>query len=683
MPPPTEGDDRRGARHSERPTPSLPDDEKPTLTDSRHAFASTVVSSPDGPIDDVDAELPHDESFGDRYARGAQLGEGGMGEVWLCKDRRVGRHVAMKVIRPGHGSRSDLRRRFLREVRVQGQLEHPSIVPVYDLGRDPGGAAYFTMKRVRGLTLEQVVEQLRKGDPETAREQTRFKRLAVFSSVCLAVHFAHTRGVVHRDLKPANVMLGDFGEVHVLDWGLAKVTGAPELKRKGDDERDETLDVSVPSSATAVGAIMGTPGYMAPEQVRGEGVGPAADVYALGAILYELIALAPLHSPGGAEQVLAATLAGADVHAAAARAQREVPPEIEAIVVRATALDVADRYESARAMQQDVERFLNGDRDLERRRELAREHAAAAADATEHAVKGTGTTDERSRAMREVSRAVALDPQNEEALETLARLLTETPRELPAEAREDIDAAAREWQRKGGRVAGYAYLSWAFFAPMGVLIGVRNWPLAIFIDALWMASAALAFHMARNPDPKGRMPFVMILLSNLAVAFSAGLFGPFLLTPALAAVNALCFVIGADRMRRTHAITLGIASFLVPLALEQAGIVPHSFVFRGGDLVLLPRVMRFASPVALTAFLVVSHATLLVAAALFLARFKDTLDAVEQRLYMHAWHLRQLAPAGARSTLSSVPPDPLDACTIEDRVRRHKMKWQARRGGPA
>ena len=656
--------------HDERPTPSLSDDAV-TLANAPghpHAFASTVASSPDGHIDDVDADLPHDEGFADRYARRAQLGEGGMGEVWLCKDQRVGRQVAMKVIRPGHGSRSDLRRRFLREVRVQGQLEHPSIVPVYDLGRDPTGAAYFTMKRVRGLTLEEVIAKLRADDEETTREQTRFKRLAVFSSVCLAVHFAHTRGVVHRDLKPANVMLGDFGEVHVLDWGLAKVTGAPELVRE-----DDALDLNESTPATAAGAVLGTPGYMAPEQVHGNGVGPAADIYALGAILYELLALAPLHSPGSAEQVLAATLAGTDVHAAAARAQREVPPELEEICTRATALDPADRYATAREMQQDVERFLNGDRDLERRRELSREHASAAAEAAERALSGDKPIEERGRAMREVSRAVALDPQNADAMKTLVRLLTQPPRDLPADARREVQAASREWQRRGAHTAGMAYLSWALYAPIGVLMGVRSWPTAIFLDALWLAAAALSFHASRHPDPQGRTPFSIIFVSNLAIACSASLFGPFILAPALAAANTLAFVVVADKTRRVPAIVMGCLAFVGPLVCESIGLEPRSMAFQKGTIVLLPRLLSFDSPGASIAFLVVGNVALLVTAAIFVARFKDMLVATEERLYMHTWHLRQFVPGDAQTALVSPTPDPLEVCSIEDRVRRHRL----------
>jgi len=152
------------------------------------------------------AELDVDR-FTERYSTGSLLGEGGMGEVRLAKDRRVGRDVALKVIRAAHGPRADLRERFLREARVQGQLEHPAIVPVYDLGVAPHGAAYFTMKRVRGMTLEGVLALLRTGDAAARAEYSRRRLLTAFRSVCLAIDFAHARGVIHRDLKPGNIML--------------------------------------------------------------------------------------------------------------------------------------------------------------------------------------------------------------------------------------------------------------------------------------------------------------------------------------------------------------------------------------------------------------------------------------------------------------------------------------------
>src|SRR5262245_3206725 len=180
-------------------------------------------------------------------------------------------------------------RRFLREARIQARLEHPAIVPVYELGSDPAGQPFFAMKRLAGVTLAEIV---RRPDPPP-----RQRLLRVFADVCAAVAFAHSRGVVHRDLKPANVMLGDFGEVYVLDWGVARVLDEREPEGGGGAAIGAATDeIDTLDGLTRDGVVLGTPGYMAPEQVRGElGLGRPADVYALGAILFELLAGEPAH----------------------------------------------------------------------------------------------------------------------------------------------------------------------------------------------------------------------------------------------------------------------------------------------------------------------------------------------------------------------------------------------------
>src|SRR5262249_3860960 len=172
--------------------------------------------------DEVDPDVPElaQEGFDARYDVADRIGEGGMGVVHLCSDRRIGREIALKLAREG-----GLAARFLREARVQGRLEHPAVVPVYDLGRAPDGKLYFTMKPVRRRNVGDILERQRRGDAEAREQYTRRKLLTAFVNVCLAVDFAHSRGVLHRDLKPANVMLGDFGEVYVLDWGLARIQG--------------------------------------------------------------------------------------------------------------------------------------------------------------------------------------------------------------------------------------------------------------------------------------------------------------------------------------------------------------------------------------------------------------------------------------------------------------------------
>jgi serine/threonine-protein kinase len=306
-----------------------------------------------------------------RYTLGKVIGRGGMGEVRIARDRRVDRDVAIKVLR-GERRSEDAIARFLREARVQGRLEHPAIVPVHDLGVDPAGEPYFVMKRLAGVTLADVV---RTGDALWPKRRL----LARLVDVCLAVEFAHTRGVIHRDLKPANVMLGDFGEVYVLDWGLARI--ADDDPTGPDDPSPDHAGIvladlratSDSSGHTVAGALLGTPGYMAPEQMRGEAVDKRADVYALGLVLYEIVTRVPAIPTGG--DAFEATLAATCFRPSAVAP--DIAPELDDICAHATAADRAARLPTARALADRIQAYLDGDRDLARRRELATELSSA------------------------------------------------------------------------------------------------------------------------------------------------------------------------------------------------------------------------------------------------------------------------------------------------------------------
>ncbi|MEI8256433.1 MAG: serine/threonine-protein kinase, partial [Deltaproteobacteria bacterium] len=320
----------------------------PTLADSR------PDSGAGDPVADLGPEIPLAVApITERYDAQGMLGIGGMGEVRLVHDRRIGRDVALKVLRDSAARDPNAVARFLREARIQGQLEHPTVVPVHDMALDAGGMSYFTMKRVRGLTLTNVLARLTSGDPGTAARFSRHRLLTAFCSVCMAVDFAHQRGVVHRDLKPENIMLGDHGEVHLLDWGVARLISEQRENVAPD------ADVHATPQGTAFGSVVGTPGYMAPEQAAGDvmRVGPASDVYALGAILFEILTLQPLHAGDTVVALLSATLQGADARAALRAPDAGVPPELDAICQEATRLEPADRLASARVLCERIERY--------------------------------------------------------------------------------------------------------------------------------------------------------------------------------------------------------------------------------------------------------------------------------------------------------------------------------------
>lgn len=265
-----------------------------------------------------------------RYTLLEVLGEGGMGTVYRGHDELLDREVAIKVVRAvaGPGSTA-LAERLRAEARVLASLEHPGIVPVHDAGVLPDGRAFHVMKRVQGETLETALDRI----PELDR------RLGILERVADAVAFAHRRGVVHRDLKPGNVMIGDFGEVLVLDWGVAKVLGTT-------DGEPGPAGASAPG-VTNPGVVMGTPGFMAPEQIAAVAVDQRADVYALGALLAFLAGDPPKQ-------------AGAD--GSGNTAVRALPRPLRAIAERCLARAPHDRYPDAAEVAEEIRRFRAGAR---------------------------------------------------------------------------------------------------------------------------------------------------------------------------------------------------------------------------------------------------------------------------------------------------------------------------------
>ena len=300
------------------------------------------------------------EQRGDRYTLLRQLGSGGFGTVHLAYDRVLQREVALKELRrdlvePGDPAASDLRARLLREVQVTSQLEHPGIVPVYDLDEDADEAnSYYTMRVVRGQPLEDAIarhhERRHRGDIDPL-ELPRLLNALV--GICNAIGYAHARGVMHRDLKPGNVVLGEFGEVVLLDWGLAKVDHGREEPAASPGTAPR-LSTDSPHESVA-GAAVGTPAYMAPEQARGE-PGDRTDVYGLGAILFELLTGHAPHKGEDSAAVLERILLGATPRAREAGAF--VPAALDAVCARAMSRDPQQRYANPAELADELRRFL-------------------------------------------------------------------------------------------------------------------------------------------------------------------------------------------------------------------------------------------------------------------------------------------------------------------------------------
>ena len=584
------------------------------------------------------------EPLGDRYRAGDVIGAGGMGEVRLFTDEWIGRDVAMKTLHPNVATGDDARNRFLREIRVQGQLEHPSVVPVYDLGQGHDGELFFTMRRIRGATLASILESLAKGDADTESRFSRRKLLTAFSQICMVVHYAHTRGVVHRDLKPGNIMLGSYGEVYVLDWGIAKIVGV-------EDEGEPLLD---DPDSTDGGKVIGTFGYMSPEQARGESLDVRADVYALGVILFEMLALESLMTETHPVKVLKLITEGMDARPTKRPRGRDVPPELEAMCVRATAPSKDDRFASAKALSDAVERYLDGDRDMERRRELASGYAQAAEDllagSTSAEADPANAETRRTDACRTVLKALALDPEHVRAQEILGKLIFEPPREMPPSAKAERAKMTIHERAAGARLGSIAIFAFLLAFPLMIAVGVKNWGLVGGGGAVIVVAGLFARWMAKH-QRVGAGPFAILLaLAAVLVVVQGTWLGPFVLMPMAASATTSVFALYVEKRERLVTYAIGVAMIALPVLAELCPGVPPGYSFVDGGLLLHPRALAL-TPTLTTVGLLYTSIGYVLLPALFLTRMKDTLRVAEDRIFLQAWTMKQLFPGARKASL--------------------------------
>ena len=328
-------------------------------------------------------EMPAAGERGDRYQLFGEIARGGMGAVLKGRDPDLGRDLAVKVLLESHHDKPDLVRRFVEEAQIGGQLQHPGIVPVYELGAFADRRPYFTMKLVKGRTLSALVAERQ----SPAHDLPRF--LSIFEAVCQTLAYAHARGVIHRDLKPSNVMVGSFGEVQVMDWGLAKVlkewgvADEPQVEAAPEVSVIATVRSGSDVDASQSGSVLGTPAYMAPEQAAGEidRVDRRADVFGLGSILCEILTGKPAYTGRGSAEILRKAVRGATDDALARLDGCAAEAELIALAKDCLTVEREDRPRDAGLVADRITAYLAG---VQARVQAAeRERAVAVARAIE------------------------------------------------------------------------------------------------------------------------------------------------------------------------------------------------------------------------------------------------------------------------------------------------------------
>lgn len=333
-------------------------------TSSEGAGGASIADTPQRPSIQGDA----------RYTKSDPHAEGGLGKVWIALDRELQRNVALKEIQPQHADDPSCRLRFLQEAEITGALEHPGIVPVYGMGCYEDGRPFYAMRFIEGKTLKSAIDSLFNDAPSSpyrdGKWRLKFRQvLGRFVDVCNTIEYAHSKNVIHRDIKPSNIMLGEYGETLVVDWGLAKLLGTEDSSSAGQDTSDGQIKSETPSKPgvlsgsseplSVLGSAIGTPAYMSAEQASGgtlAQIGPASDVYSLGASLFHLLTGSPPVADSSMDVRPSAIHAASQL--TASDRQADLPTPLSSICKKAMALMPENRYASARELANDLESWL-------------------------------------------------------------------------------------------------------------------------------------------------------------------------------------------------------------------------------------------------------------------------------------------------------------------------------------
>jgi serine/threonine-protein kinase len=365
-----DGASDKGAKDPQPLPSTIPDRKRPDATIINHAMPSGTTTAERrelivpavSPIDAILAEIRRAPA--ERLQIEGRANSGGMGAIDIAVDRALDRRIALKTLHPHLRASEGAVRMFLREARLTGLLDHPHIVPVYDIGERDADHLYFAMKLVEGQTLGDVIRALPRGPLDTA---TLYALLDIMTKVCDALAFAHSRGVLHCDIKPANVMVGEFGQVYLMDWGIARLVAAETSPTSGRSPHAELAEGTVASATD--NSVIGTPCYMSPEQARGDRgkLDVRSDVFLLGSVLYEILTRRPPYSSSDRTETLSLAAAGAFPAPRKIAKDGSVPLELERIVLRAMAKNASDRYPTVAALRDDLARVMRGGADFPRK----------------------------------------------------------------------------------------------------------------------------------------------------------------------------------------------------------------------------------------------------------------------------------------------------------------------------
>lgn len=606
-------------------TPQGPD--QPTVADN---LLATVVQPDARPasLNELRRSL--------RFTPISPLDEGGMGQVLQALDTHLGRHVVVKRLHEHLADNAEQRARFFRESKIQSSLNHPGVVPLHAAGVDETGLPFIAMKQVRGRVLSEVLASRRLGDPRSVAEFSRRRLLRDFAKLCWTVAFAHSKHVVHRDIKPANVMLGELGEVYLLDWGIATWSGAADtgLGPSSSADRDDPA-ATAPAGLTDPHGALGTPAYMSPEHARGGAfVVPASDVFALGAILFELLTGKRLNpGRGGSEAMLLALLPVAE-RARERLESSQVPDGLRALVLGATHFDIEERPTAAQ-LAESVERLVSVEGQRKERQRRARRYERQA-----FALLDGGGEAGAMAALRILNRADALAPAHSKAAELLAELVSQADTLGLHGSSVGLQARLQQHRQKGITSSVLIMIPAAItLATLTWLAGGPRWSLVPTLVGTSLLTTLLVYAQRRGSVPSWHYT-VSGLVGGSAAASLCVVGGPLVLVPVcvLAHFALLLTNARADAKVRFRQAVLAVSCVLVPFLLQLVGVLPTSYVFEGGGMRIRPIGFEL-SGVALWGFVGVASALLMSLTVLALARSARSLTQAERKLFAQRWIL--------------------------------------------